>query len=240
MAGHSKWKTIKHKKAAADQKRGRLFTKMLKEISVAARAGGGDPSGNPRLRFLLDKAREVNMPLDNAQRAIKRGLGELPEQQYEAYTYEGFGPHGIAVIVDVLTDNKNRAIAEVRHAFSRNGGAVAEGGAVSWMFERLGVIHAEKGNLSEDALLEHLIEYPVQDITAEEDGFEITLDPKALEEVKQKISDIGLKVVEANIEMVGKKESSVALSGEAEEKAVAFLQVLEDLEDVQNVYTNLG
>jgi YebC/PmpR family DNA-binding regulatory protein len=239
MAGHSKWKQIKHKKAILDSKRAQQFTKLIKEISVAARVGGGDPSGNPRLRFLLEKARDVNMPLDNALRAIKKGTGELPGVQYEPYQYEGYGPGGIAVIVDVLTDNKNKAIADLRHTFSRKGGHVAENGAVSWMFERLGVITTQPSTFSEDKLMEQLLEYDIKDINRQEDtSYTITSDPRALEEVKQALIQLGFKIQESELEWVPK--NTLALTEESEEKAVDFLQAIEELEDVQNVYANLA
>jgi YebC/PmpR family DNA-binding regulatory protein len=237
MAGHSKWKTIRHKKEAEDTKRGRIFTKLLKEISVAARAGGGDPSGNPRLRFLLEKGREVNMPLDNAIRAIKKGTGELPGQHYELMTYEGYGPAGIALIIDVLTDNKNKAIAELRHAFSRGGGNIAEGGAVSWMFERKGVVRGTTAK-SEEQLMDELLAHDLDDLSLDEGTVVITTDPKALEEIKQAASTSGIKIDEARLEWIAKE--ALTLEGEAEEKAVEFLQSIEDLEDVQDVYTNLA
>ena len=237
MAGHSKWKQIKHKKALLDSKRGKIFTKLIKEITVASRIGGGDPSGNPRLRFLLDKAKDINMPQENYTRAIKKGTGELPGMQYESYTYEGYGPGNIAIIVDVLTDNKNKAIAELRHVFSRNNGRLAEAGAVSWMFEKLGVIQAVDSKLTEDQLLETLLDYDIKDITLDESVFEITSDPKALEEVKSALTKTGLTVKEAELEWIPK--STLALSGEPEEKAHAFLEAVEDLDDVQNIYTNL-
>lgn len=238
MAGHSKWKKIKHKKAIADSKRSKSFTKLIKEITVAARVGGGDPAGNPRLRFLLDKAKEVNLPSENATRAIKKGTGELPGVQYESHTYEGYGPGGIALIVEVLTENKNKAIAELRHVFSRKGGNIGESGVVSWMFDRLGVINAANGNLSEDELIENLIDHDIKDITRDEDTFEITCNPKALDAVKQAVSELGFKIEEAELEWVPR--TPVKISESDEEKAVEFLQDVEDLEDVQNVYTNLG
>ena len=237
MAGHSKWKQIKHKKALLDSKRGKLFTKLIKEITVAARMGGGDPSGNARLRFLLEKAKTINMPQENYTRAIKKGTGELPGVQYEAYTYEGYGPGNTAVVVDVLTDNKNKAIAELRHAFSRNNGRIAEAGAVSWMFEKLGVIQAQNTKLTEDELLEILLDYDIKDIKLNENIFEISSDARSLEEVKTALTQVGLKVQEAELEWVPK--TTVELNGEQEEKAHSFLEALEDLEDVQNVYTNL-
>lgn len=237
MAGHSKWKSIKHKKAIADSKRGKSFTKLIKEITIAARAGGGDPTGNPRLRTLLEKAKEINMPLENSQRAIKKGTGELPGVSYEQYMYEGYGPGNIAVLIEVLTDNKNRAIAELRALFTRRGGILAESGSVSWMFHKLGVLRVSKINTSEDQLVETLLEYEVKDIKLEEDVFEITCDPKQLEEVKSILTKQHLKVESAEVEWVA--QNKIALEGEIEEKAHEFLSALEDLEDVQNVYTNL-
>ncbi|MCL5875218.1 MAG: YebC/PmpR family DNA-binding transcriptional regulator [Candidatus Dependentiae bacterium] len=237
MAGHSKWKQIKHKKALLDAKKGKQFTKLIKEISIAARMGGGDPTGNPRLRLLLEKGKEINMPQENAVRAIKKGTGELPGQQYEAYTYEGYGPGNIAVIVDVLTDNKNKAIAEMRHVFTRNGGRIAENGSVSWMFEKAGVVEIQDNGISEDTLLEQLLDYDVKDIKREENTITITCEPKSLEDVKQALHAQGLKVLEAELEWIPK--NTVALSTEQEDRAVEFLNALEELEDVQNVYTNL-
>jgi YebC/PmpR family DNA-binding regulatory protein len=237
MAGHSKWKQIKHKKALTDAKKSKHFTKLIKEITVAARVGGGDPASNARLRFLLEKGKELNMPQDNATRAIEKGTGELPGIQYEALTYEGYGPGNIAVIVEVLTDNKNKAIAELRHVFSRNGGRIAETGSVSWMFNPRGVIRAEATDVREDDLLEKLIDYPIHDISDEEGSWIITTDPKSLEEVKQALATMNIKVTEAEIEWVPKH--SLALEGETEEKALDFLQTLEDLDDVQHTYTNL-
>jgi len=237
MSGHSKWATIKHKKAALDAKRGKVFTKIVKEISVAARVGGGDLGSNPRLRFLIEKARSVNMPQENYLRAIKKGTGELPGQQYEAQTYEGYGPAGVAVIIEMLTDNKNRAVAELRHVFSREGGSLGETGSVNWMFERACVIYVEAANVTEDILLEHLLEYPVKDIRKEDDVFVITGEVAACDKIKQALTDLGYKVKEAELEWVPKTMASV--NEAAEEKVVQFLDKLEDLEDVQNVYANL-
>lgn len=237
MAGHSKWKQIKHKKAIADNKRGKAFTKLIKEITVAARMGGGDPTGNARLRFLLDKAKDINMPLDNAQRAVKRGTGEIPGMAYESYTYEGYGPGNIAVMVDVLTENKNRAIADMRTVFNKNGGILAESGAISWMFKRLGVIEVPAVGLTEDKILELLLDYNIVDISEEEDTFYIKLSIADLEPAKQTLINNKIKVEEAEIEWVPQNHTSV--EGENEEKAVNFLSALEDLDDVQNVYTNM-
>lgn len=239
MAGHSKWANIKHKKAAADKKRGKAFTRISKEISVAARSGGGDQAGNPRLRHLVDKAREINMPLDTITRAIKRGTGELPGVHYEAQMYEGYGPHGIAVIVETLTDNKNRTVADIRSFFSRAGGNLAEGGAVSWMFKHLGVVRAHGEGFTEDQLLERLIEFDVKDIdSSDHTMFIITCDPKSLESIKQELINTGMKIESAELEWVA--DNLIALEGTEAEKAIEFLDQLEEHDDVQNVYTNLG
>lgn len=238
MAGHSKWKQIKHKKAKTDAARGKQFTKLIKEITVAARLGGGDPSGNARLRFLIDKAKDINMPQDNIIRAIKKGTGELPSTQYEQYTYEGYGPGGIAVIVDVLTDNKNKAIAELRYTFSRKGGTIADTGAVAWMFEKFGVIRCSGPQFTEDKLLELLLDYNIHDINADDHAFTVTCDVRALEEVKNILKAAGLTIDEAEVEWVPK--NSIQLPKDEEEKAYEFLQAVEDLDDVQNVYTNVA
>lgn len=237
MAGHSKWANIKHKKAAADAKRGKVFTRISKELTVAARTGGGDPAGNPRLRTLIDKAREANMPMDNVTRAIKRGTGELPGVSYEEQMYEGYGPHGIAVIVETLTDNKNRTVADVRRLFSNKGGSMGESGSVGWMFNKLGVIRAEGTNLDEDTLLEQLIEFSVNDIAIDGNECVITCDPKSLETIKKALTDSGMHVKSAELEWVAQNLTS--LEGSEREKAIEFLDALEDLDDVQNVYANL-
>jgi YebC/PmpR family DNA-binding regulatory protein len=238
MSGHSKWATIKHKKAAIDAKRGKLFTKLIKDISVAARVGGGDPTGNPRLRLLLEKAKSVNMPGDNTARAIKKGTGDLPGQQYEPFTYEGYGPEGVALIIEVLTDNKNRAISELRHFFSREHGNLGETGSVNWMFERSSVIRLNKNNFTEDQLLEELIDFPIKDISAEEDLFAVSVEPSSSEAVRQKLAQLGAAVKEVELEWEPK--NTIPLTPEQEEKVVNFLNKLEELEDVQNVYANLG
>jgi YebC/PmpR family DNA-binding regulatory protein len=237
MSGHSKWSTIKHKKAELDAKRGQAFTKLIKEITVAARLGGGDPSGNPRLRLLLDKAKKMNMPIENAKRAIQRGTGELPGVSYEEFTYEGYGPNGVAVMVETLTDNKNRTVSELRHLFSSKGGTLAESGAVNWMFERMGVIRAQDGNITEEKLLEDLLDYDINDIKAEGNQFSIYCNMKSLDAVKSAVEKLGMKVEEADIEWVAKNTTS--LEDEQANKVFEFLEALEDHEDVKNVYANL-
>lgn len=238
MSGHSKWANIKHKKAKEDAARGKAFTKLIKEITVCARESGGDPAGNPRLRTLLEKARHINMPLDNIKRAVQKGTGELPGSHYESIRYEGYGPSGVAVIVEVLTDNKNRAVAEIRHAFSRKGGNVAETGAVSWMFEKKGVIKATGSTMSEDTLLEKLIDYDIDSIEKEEDLFIITCAVTALEDVKKAVLQSGLTIDNAEIEFVSKTKAEIEPADE--EKVFEFLSAIEDLDDVQNLYSNVG
>ena len=240
MSGHSKWATIKHKKAKEDSKRGKVFTKLIKEISVAAKEGGGDVDGNAKLRLLVDKAKAVNMPQDNIARAIKKATGELGGDAYEAIRYEGYGPFGTAVIVETLTDNKKRTVSDLRHAFSKYGGNLAENGAVAWMFEHKGVVRAT-GNLNEDELLEKLIAYDIDDISYDDGIFTITVKMSDLEFVKQAASAAGMHVEDAQVEWVSK--ASIAFSEEdkeQEEKILKLMEALQDLDDVRDVYTNLA
>jgi len=238
MSGHSKWSTIKHKKAALDAKRGKSFTKLIKEITVAARVGGGDSNANPRLRTLLEKAKAINMPMDNTVRAIKKGTGELPGVSYEQYIYEGYGPGGIAILAEVLTDNKNRSAGELRHAFAANGGNLAEAGSVMWMFEKMGVIKVEAGKLTEDQMLEKLLDFDVADLTLDEGLFYITCNPKSMEAIKQVLTNDQVKVESAELEWTPK--TTMKIGDEEAKKAYEFLTNIEDLDDIQNVYTNLG
>lgn len=238
MSGHSKWSTIKHKKAALDAKRGKAFTTLIKEITVAARLGGGEVANNPKLRLLIEKARTVNMPLDNVNRAIKRGTGELPGVNYEPCMYEGYAPHGVAVLIETLSDNKNRTVSDLRHAFSKNGGSLAEGGAVSWMFKHKGVVRLSGKNLTEDKLLELMIDFEVDSIEENDDIFTIVCEPKALEQVKDALSAAGIKIESAELEWVS--GSTIELTDEQSEKVVQCLDELEELDDVKNVYSNLG
>ncbi|HEB42021.1 MAG TPA: YebC/PmpR family DNA-binding transcriptional regulator [Candidatus Dependentiae bacterium] len=237
MSGHNKWSQIKHKKAKEDAKRGAAFTKLIKEITVSARTGGGNPEANSHLRMLLDKAKEINMPQENVTRAIKRGTGEFPGVTYEQFTYEGYGPFGIAIIVDTLSDNKNRTVAELRRFFSNNGGNLGESGSVSWMFDNLGVIHAT-GQITEDELLEQLLEYDIKDLRCNTDFFSVYCDPKTLESVKKIVEKIGLTIDSAELEWVAK--NILSLTDNQYPKALALLSVLQNHEDVQNVYTNLA
>ena len=246
MAGHSKWANIKHKKAKEDAKRGKEFTKLVREITIAAKSGG-DVTGNPRLRHLVDKAKDINMPHDNIQRAIKKGTGELPGVSYEAITYEGHGPAGVAIMVEVLTDNKNRAVADLRAIFSRNGGNLAETGSVNWMFERLGIIRAQvptvlpaflKNVVNEDTLFEALIDYDIKDISMHDNVITISMPLASLHEVTEAMKKMNFKIEESQIEWVAK--TLITLDPAAEEKAFALLEKIEEYDDVQNVYTNIG
>jgi len=239
MSGHSKWKTIKHKKALTDAKRSKGFSKLIREIEVCARVGGGDPAGNATLRTLLEKAREINMPLDNAMRAIKKGTGEIAGEAYEAVVYEGYGPHNVAVIIDALTSNKNRTVSDLRHLFNMYSGNLGGSGSVSWMFERKGVINAENSkNLNEEQVLELLLEQPVDDIELSDNMIIIQTDPKALEAVKGELVKTGLKPTDAQVEWIAKND--VALDESKEATVLEFLDKLEDLDDIQNVYSNLA
>lgn len=237
MAGHSKWANIKHRKAAQDAKRGKKFTKLTKEITVAARLGGGVAENNPRLRLLIDKAREINMPLDNVKRAIQRGTGELPGVQYEAQMYEGYGPFSIAVIIETLTDNKNRTVAELRNIFSKAGGNLAESGAVGWMFNKLGVVRIKNSGISEDDILEQLIDYDIHDIKTDDEFVTITCEPATVHDVKEALGSQGYTVESAELEWVA--NTPAELDEQQAEKAYDFLSTLEDHDDVQDVYTNL-
>ena len=240
MSGHSKWATIKHKKAKEDVKRGKVFTKLIKEISVVAREGGGDLEGNPKLRMLVDKAKAVNMPQDNITRAIKKATGELGGVAYEAITYEGYGPFGTAVIVETLTDNKKRTVSDLRHVFSKYGGNLAEGGAVAWLFEHKGVIRAT-GNISEDQLLERLLEYDLDDVSYHDGIFTITCKMHDLESLKQAIKAADMQIEEAQIEWVSKTPLSFNEGEqEQEDKVLKLMEALQDLDDVRDVYTNLS
>ena len=236
MAGHSKWSQIKRKKAHLDSKRGQAFTKLIKEITVCARNGGGDPDGNARLRLLLEKAKEINMPLENSLRAIKRGTGELPGVHYEEMTYEGHGPENCSVIVEVLTDNKNRTVAEFRRLFTENGGRLGDLGSVSWQFEKFAVIHVPLDQSNEEQLFESLLDFNIADIKATETEFIIYAEPKNLDLIKKKLQEISVKPSDAEIEWVAKDH--LELSEKQYEKVYAFLDALHNHDDVKNLYTN--
>ena len=235
MAGHSKWANIKHRKAAADAKKGKVFTRLIKEITVAARQGGGDPNSNPKLRLMLDKARDANMTKDSVTRAIQRGTGELEGVSYEESRYEGYGPGGAAVMVDCLTDNRTRTIAEVRHAFTKNGGNIGADGSVAFQFKHCGQFVFAPG-ASEEKLMEAGLEAGAEDIVSNDDGsIEVICAPGDFDQVKQALEKAGLKAEAAEVTMKALNET--ALAGAEAEKMQALLDALEELDDVQNVYT---
>lgn len=237
MSGHSKWSSIKHKKGATDAKRGKIFTRLIKEITVATRMGGsGDPAANPRLRAAVQAAKAENMPKDNIGRAIKKGTGELEGVNYEESIYEGYGPGGAAVLIETLTDNKNRAVADVRFIFSKNGGNLGENGCVAWMFEKKGYINIEKNSADEDILMEIAIDAGAEDVQEDEISFEVTTAPEDFEAVKAAIDQASIPFVEAEITML--PQSTTNLVGKEAELMVKLMEALEDCEDVQKVYTN--
>jgi YebC/PmpR family DNA-binding regulatory protein len=236
MSGHSKWHTIKRKKAAIDAKRGKLFTKLIKEITIAARMGGGDPDGNPRLRLAIDNAKSANMPADNIERAIKKATGELEGTTFYEITYEGYGPAGIAFIVEVATDNKNRTVAEIRHIFSKNGGSLGETGSVAWMFEKKGVITFPKQNKSEDEIMEIILEAGADDLQSEEDFYIVKTPVESFEQTRRALLGKNIQIENASLQWVAK--NFVSISGEDAQKVIKLIEALEDNDDVQNVYTN--
>ena len=236
MSGHSKWHTIKHKKAAADAKRGRVFTRIIKELTVAARLGGGDPDGNPRLRTVLLAAKAANMPKDNIEKAIKKGTGELPGVSYEEISYEGYGPGGVALYVRALTDNRNRTLPEIRHLFTKYGGNLGESNCVSWMFEKKGYIVIPKGKTTEEDLLEVVLDAGGDDVRDDGENWEILTPPDRLDAVKEALSGRGIQVSTAEVSMVPK--TSVKLEGKKAQQLLAMMEALEDHDDVQNVWAN--
>ncbi|HRP91381.1 MAG: YebC/PmpR family DNA-binding transcriptional regulator [Ignavibacteriaceae bacterium] len=235
MSGHSKWATIKRKKAVLDSKRGKIFTKLIKEITIAAR-DGGDVNGNPRLRLAVDNAKAANMPLDNIERAIKKATGELEGVTYHELTYEGYGPAGAAVLVEVATDNKNRTVAEVRHLFSKNGGSMGETGSVAWMFDRKGVITLPAEGKKEADIMEIILEAGADDLTTEEDYFEITTSIESFETVRRALVDKNFNIENASLQWIAK--NMIEVKGEDAEKTLKMIEGLEDLDDVQNVFSN--
>ncbi len=236
MAGHSKWANIQHRKKAQDAKRGKIFTRLIREITVAARQGGGDPEANPRLRLALDKAASANMPKDTVERAIKKATGELEGVSYEEITYEGYAPGGVAVLVDCVTDNKNRTVSEVRHAFSKHGGNLGTDGSVSYLFNKIGVVSFAPG-ADEDAIMEAALEAGAEDVVTEEDGsIEVITTPQDFVAVVEALNAAGLEPAESEVTMRASLE--VDLDVESAQKILKFLDVLEDLDDTQNVYHN--
>jgi YebC/PmpR family DNA-binding regulatory protein len=236
MSGHSKWANIKHKKGAADAKRGKVFTKLIKEITVAARMGGGDISANPRLRSAVLAAKAENMPKDNMERAIKKGTGELEGVNYEELTYEGYGPAGAAVLLESLTDNKNRAVAEIRHIFNKHGGNLGENGCVGWMFEKKGYLVVEKSVIDEEALMETALEAGAEDVREDGDNFEVVTMPEDYEAVKEAIDAADIATLSAEVTML--PQNMAELTGKDAEKMIKLMDALDDCDDVQKVYTN--
>jgi YebC/PmpR family DNA-binding regulatory protein len=238
MSGHSKWAQVKHKKAVVDAKKGKMFSKIVKEISVAARIGGGDSDGNPRLRTAIEKAREVNMPQENIKRAIMKGTGELPGMTYEESVYEGYGPGGTAILLEVLTDNRNRTVSEIRHIMTKHGGNLGEAGCVGWMFEKKGYILVEKTKIDEDSLMSIALEAGAEDMKNDprEDSFEIFTSSEDLNRIKNSLEASGIPLSLAEITMLPK--SYVSLDAKAADQMIRLLEALEDHEDVQDVYTN--
>jgi YebC/PmpR family DNA-binding regulatory protein len=236
MSGHSKWATIKHKKGAADARRGKIFTKIIKEITVAARIGGGDPDANPRLRTAIAAAKAENMPADNIKRAIQKGTGELPGASYEEATFEGYGPGGVALLVDVATDNRNRTISELRHIFSKNGGNMGEQGCVAWMFHKKGTIILPKEAADEETLLTLVLDAGAEDLRDDGSQWEIITPPEAFHAVTEKLKGAGLAPASAELSMVA--QTNVKLTGKPAAQMVRLMEELEDHEDVQHVHAN--
>ena len=236
MAGHSKWSQIKRKKAVTDAKRGAHFTKLIREITVAARAGGGSPDFNPRLRLAVDTAKAANMPADNIDRAIKKGTGELEGVNYEEIIYEGYGPGGVALYIEALTDNGNRTVADLRHTLGRHGGSLGTSGSVAWQFERKGEIYVDASKYDEEAVFEAAIEAGAEDVTREGEEFLVTTDVAAFHQVQQTLKAGGIEVTQAELSMVPTNEVSV--EGKDAEKLMKLLDLLEDLDDVQKVHSN--
>ena len=236
MSGHSKWATIRRKKGALDAKRGKLFTKLIKELTIAAREGGGDPAGNPRLRLAVDNAKAANMPADNIERAIKKATGELEGTTISELTYEGYGPGGIAILVEVATDNKNRTVAEVRHIFSKQGGNMGESGSVAWMFEKKGIVTLPKQGKSEDDILEIVLNAGAEDMRTEDEYFEIQAEVESFEPVRRALIDKKLNIENASLQWIAK--NTIGVAGENAEKMMKLIEGLEDCDDVQNVFSN--
>ena len=236
MSGHSKWHSIKHKKGAADAKRGKLFTRIIKELTVAARAGGGAPDRNPRLRTVIADAKAPNMPADNIKRAIRRGTGEEPGVSYEEVTYEGYGPGGIALFIEVLTDNKNRAVGEIRHALTKHGGNLGSSNSVAWMFDKRGYILVEQGEAEEEALMTAAIDAGADDFRDDAENWEIISAPEVFDVVAEAVRGIGVEPTSAQVAML--PQNLVAVEGKQAQQLMKLLGALEDLDDVQNVWSN--
>jgi YebC/PmpR family DNA-binding regulatory protein len=236
MSGHSRWSQIKRKKGKADVQRGKLFSKILREITVAAKHGGGDPKANMRLKAAIESAKEANMPQDNIKRAVQKGTGELPGEQYEEMTYEGYAPGGVAIMIEVLTDNRNRTAPEIRHTFEKYGGNLAASGAVAWMFERTGLIQVDAEKISEDALLDKALDAGATDLKRVEKAFEITTAPAQMEAVREALQKAKVPVLEGEVTYV--PQSTVRVEGKDATSVVHLIEALEELDDVQSVYAN--
>ncbi len=236
MSGHSKWSSIKHKKAATDAKRGKIFTKLIKEITVATREAGADPEANPRLRTAIANAKTQNMPNETIERGILRGTGQLPGAVYEEITYEGYGPKGVAIIVDVVTDNKNRSTSDIRFIFAKNGGNLGERGCVSWMFDKKGLIVVDKDKADEDELMMIALEAGAEDITSEDDSFEIITESQDFDSVKNAIEEAEIEMTLAEVSMI--PQTTVKLDGKEALQLLKIMESLEEHDDVQNVYAN--
>lgn len=237
MSGHSKWSTIKRKKGAIDAKRGKVFTRLIKEITVAARGGGGDPEGNPRLRSAIATAKSENMPKDNITRAIKKGTGEIAGEVYDEIMYEGYGPGGVAVLVECLTDNRNRTVADVRHYFAKNNGNLGESGCVAYMFDKKGLILVDKEGISEEELMDKALEAGADDVIEEENEFQILTAPEDFDAVREALEEAGVKFLEADISMI--PQNTVEITEENIGKSLLkLMESLEDHDDVQNVFSN--
>lgn len=238
MSGHSKWATIKRKKGATDAARGRLFTRLIKEITIAAKNGGGNPDGNPRLRLAIQTAKSSNMPADNIKRAIQKGTGELPGVTYEEVTFEGYGPGGVAILVEVVTDNNNRTVSEMRHVLSRNNGNLGQTGSVAWMFHRKGniVIPRAGQSITEDDLMAIILDAGADDMITDDESFTVVTSPQLFDAVKKAIDDKGIKVESAALQMI--PQNTVKVAGKEAEQTLKLMEALEEHEDVQNVYSN--
>lgn len=235
MSGHSKWHTIKHKKGAADAKRGKIFTRIIKELTVAARNGGGDPATNPRLRTIIAEAKSVNMPSDNIKKAIQRGTGELPGVSYEEITYEGYGPGGAALIVETLTDNKNRTVGEIRHLLEKYNGNLGSANSVAWMFEKKGYIVVDKAAADEETL-NTALEAGADDMRDDGDSWEVLTDPSAFEAVREAVKGIGIEPASAEVAML--PQNYVKLQGKEASQMVKLMEVLDEHDDVKQVWSN--
>jgi YebC/PmpR family DNA-binding regulatory protein len=236
MSGHSKWATIKHKKGALDAKRGKIFTRLIKEISIAAKNGGGDPDTNPRLRGAILSAKAENMPADNIKRAIQRGTGELPGATYEEFSLEGYGPGGVALLLDINTDNRNRTVSEIRHVFGKNGGNMAEAGAVSWMFHKKGDIVIQKAAAKEDDLMSVVLDAGADDLRDDGDNWEVLTDPGSYEAVLEAVKKAGIAPVSSSVTMI--PQNYIKLEGAAASQMIRLMEALEEHDDVQNVHSN--